>query len=576
MNLSFFYILIKKFVTLHRSVTDLIGLFNEKIQYNINKFYKIRGIDMGKTVKDFILPSRIVYSENARNCPALLCTKPMQIGLNEGHLTLMKKDSSIVLDFGKEICGGVRILTFISNENGSVRLRLGESVAECCAEIGEKGASNDHSLRDIHTKLVNYSDMEFMQSGFRFLRVDNLSGGDISIKSIYAASVYRNLEYKGTFECDDVLVNQIFDVARYTCHLNMQNMLWDGIKRDRLVWIGDTHPEMLTIRSVFGSDECIEEALTFAKEQAPLPLYMNNMPTYSLWWICILYDYYMQNENTGYIGEQGDYLEKLVRQFDELVDEDGTCHLTQYFLDWATNEKEDAKAGVMALFIIAIENARKLLDICNSELDICDDLLGKLRKKSSDVKQYKQALAFKVLSGETSAASAYEFLTVGGAKGMTTFLSYYTLKAVAMGGNVQTAIDMMKEYYGGMLQRGATSFWEDFDIEWLDGSSRIDELPKEGEKDIHGDYGAYCYKGFRHSLCHGWSSGVVPFLMEKVIGIEILEAGCKKVKITPDLGELKYAKATYPTPFGIIKIEIENNHGEYKIKLDKPPEIIII
>ena len=35
---------------------------------------------------------------------------------------------------------------------------------------------------------------------------------------------------------------------------------------------------------------------------------------------------------------------------------------------------------------------------------------------------------------------------------------------------------------------------------------------------MHGDNGAHCYSGFRHSLCHGWSAGPVPFLAEAVLG----------------------------------------------------------
>ena len=35
--------------------------------------------------------------------------------------------------------------------------------------------------------------------------------------------------------------------------LNMQDCLWDGIKRDRLVWIGDMHPETMSILAVFGA-----------------------------------------------------------------------------------------------------------------------------------------------------------------------------------------------------------------------------------------------------------------------------------------------------------------------------------
>ena len=105
-------------------------------------------------------------------------------------------------------------------------------------------------------------------------------------------------------------------------------------------------------------------------------------------------------------------------------------------------------------------------------------------------------------------------LIEGGAKGMSTFMSYYVLKAVASF-NKNAAIEMMKEYYGGMLDKGATTFWEDFDIEWTKNSCRIDELPKNGEKDIHGDFGAYCYTGFRHSLCHGWSAGIIAFMEEE-------------------------------------------------------------
>ena len=68
-----------------------------------------------------------------------------------------------------------------------------------------------------------------------------------------------------------------------------------------------------------------------------------------------------------------------------------------------------------------------------------------------------------------------------------------------------------------MLSRGATTFWEDFDVAWLEGSGRIDEFPEKGQKDIHGDFGAFCHIGFRHSLCHGWASGVLAFIIEQML-----------------------------------------------------------
>ena len=45
-------------------------------------------------------------------------------------------------------------------------------------------------------------------------------------------------------------------------------------------------------------------------------------------------------------------------------------------------------------------------------------------------------------------------------------------------------------------------------------AEKIDVFPVKGKVDIHGDFGAFCYKGYRHSLCHGWSSGVIKFIEE--------------------------------------------------------------
>ena len=111
------------------------------------------------------------------------------------------------------------------------------------------------------------------------------------------------------------------------------------------------------------------------------------------------------------------------------------------------------------------------------------------------------------LAGIMDAKEANErCLAVDGAKGFSTFYGYYMLRAMALAGNYQGALDVIRTYWGAMLDVGATTFWEDFNMEWLPDAGRIDELVPAGKKDIHGDYGAYCYQGFRHSLCHGWAS----------------------------------------------------------------------
>lgn len=94
-------------------------------------------------------------------------------------------------------------------------------------------------------------------------------------------------------------------------------------------------------------------------------------------------------------------------------------------------------------------------------------------------------------------------------------------------------------------------------MSWLDGSGRIDEITPSGLKDLHGDYGAFCYKGFRHSLCHTWSSGIVAFIVEDIIGLRTTD-GFKTYTVEPDTSEVKNLQATIPTPYGTIDIRIKD------------------
>jgi len=151
------------------------------------------------------------------------------------------------------------------------------------------------------------------------------------------------------------------------------------------------------------------------------------------------------------------------------------------------------------------------------------------------------------------------------------------LKAKAKAGDYQGAIDAIRDYWGPMISLGATTFWEDFNIDWLPNASRIDELVPPGKKDIHGDYGAFCYKGFRHSLCHGWASGPTPWLTQYVLGVNVIAPGCRVLKIEPHLGDLTYAEGTYPTPLGIVTIKVKKLHnGKISINVDAPKGIKII
>ena len=168
-------------------------------------------------------------------------------------------------------------------------------------------------------------------------------------------------------------------------------------------------------------------------------------------------------------------------------------------------------------------------------------------------------------------------MAVGGAARMSTFYGYYVLQARAKAGDIQGCLDCIRDYWGAMLDLGATSFWEDFDLAWTKNAARIDELVPPGKKDIHGDFGNYCYKGFRHSLCHGWASGPTAWMSEHVLGIRILAPGCRKIKIEPHLGDLDWAEGTFPTPLGLIRVSHRKQaDGSVKSSIQSPAGIELV
>jgi len=63
-------------------------------------------------------------------------------------------------------------------------------------------------------------------------------------------------------------------------------------------------------------------------------------------------------------------------------------------------------------------------------------------------------------------------------------------------------------------------------------------------------------------------------LSEYVLGVQVVEPGCRVVRITPHLGDLDWVEGTFPTPEGIITIRHEKG-ADGKIKSDvKAPENI--
>lgn len=552
-----------------------------------------KNAQFSKLATTYLSPTKIIWTNaegnsSIQNENYLLLKGKGQAHLSNTNICTLKSDDknspSILFDFGKEIHGGIQILTGQgpTAKPVKVRIRFGESVSEAMSDIGEKGATNDHAIRDAVIEVPWLGSLEFGNSGFRFVRIDLVDKNtELLLKEVRAKFVYQDIPYLGSFKCNDDLLNKIWMTGAYTVHLNLQDYLWDGIKRDRLVWIGDIHPEVSTVNAVFGYNEAVPRSLDLARDITPLPGWMSGISSYSLWWIITHKDWYMNHGNLEYLKEQKDYLVPLLKRLISLIDDNGKEKLEELrFLDWPSSGNTEAiQAGLQALMVWAIHDGGELCEILNDKAtaEECRKAVDKLKKYTPNPNNSKQAGALLSITDLISPEKGNEIVSKDGVQNFSTFYGYYMLQSLAKAKNYNGALASIREYWGGMLSVGATTFWEDFDINWLKNASRIDELPQAGKADIHGDYGAHCYVGLRHSLCHGWASGPTAWLTQHVLGVKVVEPGCKVVKIEPNLGDLEYAEGTYPTPFGLIEIKhTKEANGKIKSDIKAPKGVKIL
>ena len=535
-------------------------------------------------VTEYLTPVRVMQAIGpVEDVQYLLQPYEGQVSTSEDEVVMLHEGASILLDFGKEIQGGIQIVRTIDGSHQAARFRLclGESVTEALSSVDAAGttATNDHSARDVEISVPWLGSMEYGNSGFRFARLDLLDadGEAVGLVTVRAISRLRNIPYLGSFRCSDERLNQIWQTGAYTVHLCMQDYLWDGVKRDRLVWMGDMHPEVMTANTVFGNQAVIRKSLDYVRDNTPANDWMNGICSYSLWWIIIQHHLYQWYGDKAYLQKLGIYLTALLNHMMEQMNGTREAYPEGRFIDWPSNDQPAViHAGLQALSVRALEAGAEMVGwLGDSALkEKCLSVSRELRQYVPDMVGNSQAAALLSLSGMVGAKEASAIILKNGPEAFTSFMGYYLLEALARSGHYAEAMRLMSDYWGRMLDLGATTFWEDFNYRDAKNAARIDEVVPEGRFDIHADGGAWCYVGLRHSFCHGWASGPTAWLSAHVLGIEPVEPGFKTVRITPHLGQLEWAEGAFPTPYGVIEVShSRRGDGSVKSKVKLPKGI---
>jgi alpha-L-rhamnosidase len=485
---------------------------------------------------------------------------------------------SVVLDFGRELTGRVELISD-SDTPATVTVQVGESESEAM-----KAPYLGINQLSIAAHGTGYGP----KTAFRYAKIRFVDGGpELRFKAIRVDDIYYPVKYEGSFESADPPLNRIWEIGAYTAHLCMQDGVWDASKRDRGRWMGDTDVSGRVIEDVFGERPLMEDTLDRLMGPAPVDQHVNGIPGYSSFWFTGVADYYRHTGSKEFLEREHARMVQLLEYVDKEFDERSVYankSKVWLYVDWSPelngDTPETRRATTLEFYRAYHEAAwmlRELGDTANA---------AKYEARAAQIQTGSQKYLLDANTGtfgprwETNAAAViggaaqpgqYDaiwknvFSQVGerNTNGLiiSPYYNYYVIRAMAEMGHREQALRWIREYWGGMVDEGATSFWEAYDPSWY-------------REDFHSALQSDNRSGYFVSLAHGWSSGPTAWMMEQVLGIQPTGAGFSTVDVRPDLVGLGWAKGGEPTPHGLLKVDVRKDGGTVVIAFDVPEGVV--
>lgn len=474
---------------------------------------------------------------------------------------LERRPDGWLADFGRETFGFVTL----HGVKGSGRITV------------YYGESKEEALSDEHCETYDPltvtdkrgEDMTMtLSKAFRYVRVKQ--GKDVSIDSLSMKFEYADVKERGSFTCSDPEINRIYDVAKYTFHLNTREFFIDGIKRDRWVWSGDAYQSYLMNYYSYFDNATVERTMLALRGKDPVTAHINTIMDYTLYWFLGIYDYYLYTGDKRFIGQHYDRMRSLMDYVLSRRNHDGLLEWMPgdwIFIDWAAGL---SKKGEVSFEQLLFARSLETMALC---AEIAGDIpgAGQYRKLSEELKQklfqiywneQKQALVHSRVDGKQTdnvtryanmfsiffgyfneeqrkAVKTSVLLNDKVQRITTPYMRFYELEALCALGEQSFVLKEMKDYWGGMLKLGATSFWEEYN-------------PTKSGLDHYAMYG----RTFGKSLCHAWGASPIYLLGKYYLGVRPLTAGYDTWIAEPSLGGLEWMKGKVPTPAGDIEMEV--------------------
>lgn len=577
------------------------GIIGEKMTFKLAKgkhtlFFKLvnskRLPSLRATAKSFVSDStwEVEHSNSGTflpaACNAYLCDsarKPSDFKLaTEPAKPVSVKPNGkggLIADFGKETYG----FPVFENIMGSGRVRIiyGESEKEALADglfddklVIKPNAADVWEYLDFKaTDRLQLADTR----AFRYISVVPVAG-DVKVGGMSMVREYNaDLKVRGAFECDDAKLNAIWRVCEYTLQLTAREFLIDGIKRDRWVWSGDAKQSALLSYYVYGEREVVRRTLWALRGKDPVWRHINTISDYTFYWFEMVWEYYLYTGDAGFLREIYPSMKTLMQFVESRMEKaDDGWYVTKpgdwTFVDWAPAALENGQGPVAILQMLLQRAYAAMAGVAQTQgdketaacytakaealrkrivptfwSDAKGGLVHALGKDGRQLDQFtRYANMFGIFYGYFDAAQTKSvidrcLLNDAVLPIVTPYMRFYELEAHCAIGRQTEVTKEMRPYWGGMLDLGATSFWELYD-------------PREKGDQHYAMYG----RTFGRSFCHAWGASPAYLLGRYYLGVTPTAPGFAQYEVRPNLGGLKWFKGKVPTPKGEVSVEVRD------------------
>lgn len=456
----------------------------------------------------------------------------------------MKDIKSVILDFGKHLTGYLTLNFEIikKTQDAPIRLKLtfGELPAEICTQLTPwEGKLSRAWMQD---EIITVSDITQpltlnRRMAFRYVRIELLaqsSGFDFAIKSVNCKAVSSAGDIQTRLSSDTPqIIKRIHDVSMETLHECMQTVYEDGPKRDRRLWLGDLYLESLANRYSYRNFDLTKHCLyLFASLSAkdgrlisncfeqpfPHPQVDSYCMPYGLLFNSTLLEYFNDTSDKETAEDLWPVAKIQVNDALKYVDSNGLFNVDRctswLFFDWKKDFDVSVSMQGAILFAIdqTIELAKKIGKAEDMEIQQWQTVSANMRKaarkhqydpkrgimvgrKNRQVSLLSQAWAIKggILSSKEGARALRMAMTIQDCvMPATPYATHYVIDAMHLCDMHDDAMHYIKQYWGGMVEKGADTFWEVYDPD-DDYASPYNFFPL-------------------NSACHAWSCTPIYFI----------------------------------------------------------------